>query len=138
VVQARVFGQFSGQIGAERDTTKRRGDTKDRRGRQDGETKNGRDRRRHEDTHDDRALLDGWERTSLSDRSSVLGQKETDPRGLRGSAGSRKVPDTKIKKATTVVVAQDNLSASSSRTSSPSSLLALGNHLLLATHCTVI
>jgi hypothetical protein len=69
---------------------------------------------------------------------SVLGQKETDPRGLRGSAGSRKVPDSKIKKATTVVAAQDNLSASSSRTSSPSSLLALGNHLLLATHCTVI
>jgi hypothetical protein len=37
--------------------------------------------------------------------SSVLGQKETDPRGLRGSAGSRKVPDAKIKKATTFVVA---------------------------------
>src|SRR5712691_8070494 len=66
--------------------------------------------------------------------SSVLGQKETDPRGLRGSAGSRKVPDTKIKKATTLVVAQDNLSASSSRTSSPSSLLASVDHLLLATH----
>src|SRR6267143_6864522 len=31
-------------------------------------------------------------------RSSVLGQKETDPRGLRGSAGSRKVPDSKSKK----------------------------------------
>src|SRR5437667_10734455 len=30
--------------------------------------------------------------------SSVLGQKETDPRGLRGSAGSRKVPDSKSKK----------------------------------------
>jgi len=30
--------------------------------------------------------------------SSVLGQKETDPRGLRGSAGSRKVPGTKSKK----------------------------------------
>src|SRR5438132_111452 len=148
--------------------------------------------------------------------SSVLGQKETDPRGLRGSAGSRKVPDSKskkrrlssplrttlvlllrgllrlllcwhqwitsswplidgyidtltslmsteltgksssgrrrnlgprsriggfakgarleIKKATTLVAAQDNLSASSSRTSSPSSLLASVDHLLLATH----
>src|SRR5256885_13564723 len=30
--------------------------------------------------------------------SSLLGQKETDPRGLRGSAGSRKVPGTKTKK----------------------------------------
>src|SRR5207245_1743245 len=39
-----------------------------------------------------------------------------------------------IKKATTLVVAQDNLSASSSRTSSPSSLLASVDHLLLATH----
>src|SRR5437899_13002873 len=30
--------------------------------------------------------------------SRVLGQEETDPRGLRGSAGSRKVPDSKSKK----------------------------------------
>jgi len=86
------------------------------------------------DARDDGSLSDGWESATLTDAVSVQGKKKTDPRGLRGSAGSRKVPDSKIKKATTDVVAQDNLSASSSRTSSPSSLLASVDHLLLATH----
>src|SRR5439155_23121481 len=60
-------------------------------------------------------------------------EKKTDPRGLRGSAGSRKVPDSRNQKATTLVVAHDRSTSSSSRTSSSSSSLALVALLLLAT-----
>jgi hypothetical protein len=138
VVKTRIFGHFSGYEGAEGDTTKRRSDTKDRCSWQRTETKNGCDRGRREDAHDDRDLIDGGESTLLCDameRTRVKRNRSARPTRI---GGLRKVPDAKIKKATTLVVAQDNLSASSSRTSSPSSLLALGNHLLLATHCTVI
>src|SRR5438093_12116009 len=109
VIETRIFGQFSGQKRADRDTTKRRGDTKDRCAGRRGESEKSRDHRRDEDAHGNRELLDGWERALRCDASSVLGQKETDPRGLRGSAGSRKVPDSKIKKATTLVVAKTTL-----------------------------
>jgi hypothetical protein len=132
--EARVFGQFSGQVATGRDTTKRRGDTKDRCARGRPKTEDRSDRYGDQDARDHGGLLDRWESATLTDAVSVQGKKKTDPRGLRGSAGSRKVPGSKIKKATTDVVAQDNLSASSSRTSSPSSLLASVDHLLLATH----
>jgi hypothetical protein len=138
VVKARIFGHFSGYERPEGDTTKRRGDTKDRCGGLGSETKNGCDRGRCEHAHDDRDLVDGGESTLLCDaieRTRVKRNRSARPTRIGGFAkGARR----EIKKATTVVVAQDNLSASSSRTSSPSSLLALGNHLLLATHCTVI
>jgi hypothetical protein len=133
-----TFGPFSGHKRAEADTTKRRGDTKDRCSGRGGETKNGRDRHRHEDANGDRDLIDGWESALLCDaieRTRVKRNRSARPTRIGGFAkGARR----EIKKATTPVVAQDTLSASSSRTSSPSSLLALGNHLLLATHCTVI
>jgi hypothetical protein len=58
VVQTPIFGQFSGHKRADGDTTKRCGDTKDRRGRLGAETKNGRDRRRDEHTHSDGELMD--------------------------------------------------------------------------------
>jgi hypothetical protein len=138
VEKTAIFGHFSGQEGTEGDTTKRRGDTKDRCGRRGGETKNGCDRRRHEDANGDRDLIDWRESALLCDaieRTRVKRNRSARPTRIGGFAkGARR----EIKKATTPVVAQDTLSASSSRTSSPSSLLALGNHLLLATHCTVI
>jgi hypothetical protein len=56
-----IFGHFSGDDRAEGDTTKRRGDTKDRCARGSSETKNGRDRDRHENAHGDRELIDGGE-----------------------------------------------------------------------------
>jgi hypothetical protein len=59
VVKTPIFGQFCSQYRAEGDTTKRRGDTKDRRGRRGGETQNGCDGDRHEDTGGDRDLIDG-------------------------------------------------------------------------------
>jgi hypothetical protein len=138
VVKARIFGQFSCQKRANGDTTKRRGDTKDRCRGRGSETNKGCDRGRGEDADDDRDLVDGRESTLLCDameRTRTKRNRSARPTRIGGFAkGARR----EIKKATTVVVAQDNLSASSSRTSSPSSLLALGNHLLLATHCTVI
>jgi hypothetical protein len=73
VVQTRVFGHFSGQKGACRDTTKRCGDTKDRCASRRGEAEECSDRRRHEDARADRELLDGRESAPLTDASSVLG-----------------------------------------------------------------
>src|SRR5437667_64232 len=57
VVKTPVFGQFSGQNRAKADTTKRRGDTKDRCGGRGGETKNGCDGGRHENAGGDRDLI---------------------------------------------------------------------------------
>jgi len=94
--------------------------------------------RRNDETDDDGDLVDGRECPLLGDameRTRTKRNRSARPTRIGGFAkGARR----EIKKATTLIVAQDNLSASSSRTSSPSSLLALGNHLLLATHCTVI
>jgi hypothetical protein len=67
VEKSATFGPFSGHKGAEADTTKRRGDTKDRCSGRGGETKNGRDRHRHEDANGDRDLIDGWENALLCD-----------------------------------------------------------------------
>jgi hypothetical protein len=67
VVKAPIFGHFCSQIRAEGDTTKRRGDTKDRCGRPDGETKNECDHRRHDNADDDRDLIDGRKSTLLCD-----------------------------------------------------------------------
>jgi len=83
-------------------------------------------------------LIDLRECALLSDRWSVPRAKRNRSARPTRIGGFAKGARHEIKKATTLVVAQDTLSASSSRTSSPSSLLALGNHLLLATHCTVI
>ncbi len=55
--KAAIFGHFSGYERAKSDTTKRRGDTKDRCGRRGGETKNGCDRNRDKDTRRDRDLV---------------------------------------------------------------------------------
>jgi hypothetical protein len=71
VVETRVFGQFSGQIGPQRDTTKRRGDTKDRCVHGGDETKNECDRNGRENTDDDRDLIDGRECALLCDALSV-------------------------------------------------------------------
>jgi hypothetical protein len=67
VVKTPIFGHFCCQKRAEGDTTKRRGDTKDRCGGSGGETKNGRDRGGRDDADDDRDLIDKWKRTLLSD-----------------------------------------------------------------------
>lgn len=124
VIEGCSFHPFSGQIGPDRDTEKWRGDAEGGIARGGDDTENERGGDRDEEAEADVRPFDIRERAAIRDPRSVAdatGEKETDPRGLRGSAGSRKVPDTKIKKATTLVVAQDNLSASSSRTSSPSS-----------------
>jgi hypothetical protein len=54
-----IFGQFSGQVGAERDTTKRRGDTKDRCGGGRRQTQESRNDRGRDETRGDRDLVDG-------------------------------------------------------------------------------
>jgi hypothetical protein len=134
VVKTPIFGHFSGQERAKGDTTKRRGDTKDRCGGGRRETEKGCDRRGDENTRGDRDLIDGWKSTLLCDaceRTRTKRNRSARPTRIGGFAKGARL---EIKKATTVVVAQDNLSASSSRTSSPSSLLASVDHLLLATH----
>src|SRR3989442_773801 len=81
-----------------------------------------------------RHSMDGISRERIAPRA--YRQKETDPRGLRGSAGSRKVPDAQKRRATTFVVAHEsNFTSSSWTTSSPSSSLASVDHLLQAKHC---
>ena len=60
MVQARIFGQFSGQKRADRDTTKRSGDTKDRRTRPYPETEDERTSDGREEAEGDRVPIDGW------------------------------------------------------------------------------
>jgi hypothetical protein len=67
VVKTPIFGHFSGENRAEADTTKRRGDTKDRCGGQGAETKNGCDRSRHENAAGDRDPISGGKSTLLCD-----------------------------------------------------------------------
>ena len=95
MVQTRVFGQFSGQKRAEGDTTKRSGDTKDRCTRTGSETEDERAADGREEANDDRGPIDRRERALRGYVNERIGwEKKTDPRGLRGSAGSRKVPDS--------------------------------------------
>ena len=65
--KAPIFGHFSGDERAQGDTTKRRGDTKDRCARSDRQTENGRDRGRREYAGADRDLIEGWKSTLLCD-----------------------------------------------------------------------
>jgi hypothetical protein len=134
VVQSRIFGQFSGQIRAGGDTTKGRGDTKDRCGGGARDTEDERNRHGGDDARGDSELIDGRRSASLGDvseRTRIKRNRSARPTRIGGFAKGARLEN---QKATTVVVAQDNLSASSSRTSSPSSLLASVDHLLLATH----
>jgi hypothetical protein len=67
VVETRIFGQFSGQIPAQSDTRKRRGDTKDRCGRKARGTEKKCDGDGRGHARGDRDLIDGRKRTPLSD-----------------------------------------------------------------------
>jgi hypothetical protein len=60
VVQTRVFGQFSGQKRADRDTTKRRGDTKNRGIRSSPETEDESAADCREQAVRDRGPIDRW------------------------------------------------------------------------------
>jgi hypothetical protein len=106
VVKTAIFGQFPGQQRAEGDTTKRRGDTKDRctgRGRQ---MEKGRDRGRHENADGDRDLVDGRKSALLCDAvESTPGKKNRSARPTR-IGGFAKGARHEIKKATTLVVAK--------------------------------
>src|SRR5439155_26484153 len=75
---------------------------------------------------------DGALRRDAIERTRTKRNRSARPTRIGGFAKGARL---EIKKATTLVAAQDNLSAFSSRTSSPSSLLASVDHLLLATHC---
>jgi hypothetical protein len=109
VVKTAIFGQFSGQERAERDTTKRCADTKDRCGRRCGETKNGRDRGRHKYAGGNRDLIDGRESALLCDaieRTRTKRNRSARPTRIGGFAkGARH----EIKKATTLVAARTTL-----------------------------
>jgi len=61
VVETRIFGQFSGQKCANGDTTKRSGDTKDRRTRAGSETEDERAADGREEANGDRGPIDRWE-----------------------------------------------------------------------------
>jgi hypothetical protein len=67
VIEARIFGQFSGQKRSGRDTTKGSGDTKDRSIRSGRDTEDGRERDRGDESRDDGGPLCGWERSLLGD-----------------------------------------------------------------------
>jgi hypothetical protein len=85
---------FAPKYEPEGDTTKRRGDTKDRCGRPGGETKNGCDHGRRDDADDDRDLTDGWKGTLLSDameRTPVKRNRSARPTRIGGFAkGARR------------------------------------------------
>jgi hypothetical protein len=76
VVKTPIFGHFSGQKGAEGDTTKWRGDTKDRCTGRDREAKQRRDRGRYENADGDRDLIDGWKSTLLCDAVELIPGKK--------------------------------------------------------------
>jgi hypothetical protein len=96
-----MFCPFSGQKSPTSDTKNRSGATERRRDRAGRESHERGDEDRGHDADADRGPLDGRWRSSLRDATSlVIGRsdrtrkgekKKTDPRGLRGSAGSRKV-----------------------------------------------
>src|SRR2546428_12260147 len=104
VVKPPVFGQFSGQNRAKGDTTKRRGDTKDRCGWRGGETKNGGDRGRQENAGGDRDLIHGRERPLPCDATRVpLVKRNRSARPTRiGGLGQR--ARNQNKKTTTTAV----------------------------------
>jgi hypothetical protein len=109
VVKTAVFGQFSGQERAERDTTKGRGDTKDRCGGDGRQTEKGRDRGRYENAGGDRDLIDGRKSTLPCDAVSVpLVKRNRSARPTR-IGGFAKGARHEIKKATTLVVARTTL-----------------------------
>jgi hypothetical protein len=62
-----ILGHFSSQEGADGDTTKWRGDTKDRCGGRGRQMEKGSDRGRHENSDRDRDLVDGWKSAPLCD-----------------------------------------------------------------------
>jgi hypothetical protein len=134
VVNTRIFGHFSGDEPAECDTTKRRGDTKDRCGRPGRKAENRRDQSRDNYAHGNGDLVHRRKSTLLCDAIEPTRTKRNRSARPTRIGGFAKGARRENQKATTFVVAQDNLSASSSRTSSPSSLLASVDHLLLATH----
>jgi len=76
VEQTSIFGHFCGQNRTEGDTTKRRGDTKDRCSGRGGETKNGRNGGRHENAGGDRDLIDGWKSALLCDATERTSDKK--------------------------------------------------------------
>jgi hypothetical protein len=60
MVQTRVFGQFSGQKRADGDTTKRSGDTKDRRTRSSPDTEDESASDGREEADGDRGPINRW------------------------------------------------------------------------------
>jgi hypothetical protein len=98
VVKTRIFSQFSGQKCADGDTTKRRGDTKDRCGGQDSETKNGCDRGRGDDANDYRDLVDRRESTLLCDameRTRTKRNRSARPTRIGGFAKGARLENQK-------------------------------------------
>ena len=104
VIQTRGFGPFCGDEPAEADTDDGRNASKD--GREEAPPQEREDDRDRESSEDS-GPADRRSRSWSCDPSSVgdvatgeSPEKETDPRGLRGSVGSRKVPVARKQNAT--------------------------------------